>query len=79
MLQTQNADERLIPTPEAVPMSVKFFRSTHTLCMFDPETFKIHLYQHGCWVESHDPALREDIRFRSVELSREQALPSSEA
>ncbi|MCU0591874.1 MAG: hypothetical protein MUC57_10410 [Desulfobacterales bacterium] len=60
-------------------MSIKFFRNDHTLCMFDPETFQIHLYQHGCWVESDDPMLREDIRFRSVELSRDQALQLSEA
>ena len=60
-------------------MSVKFFRNAHILCMFDPETFQVHLYQHGCWVESHDPTLREDIRFRSVELSRNQALQLSEA
>jgi len=55
-------------------MSVKFFRNTHTLYKFDPETFQIHLYQRGCWVESNDPRLREDIRFRSVELSRKEAL-----
>jgi hypothetical protein len=58
-------------------MSVKFFRSDGTICMFDPDTFKIHLYQHGGWVESDDPKLREDIRFRSVELSREEALQLS--
>jgi len=60
-------------------MSVKFFRSDRTLYMFDPETFQIHLYRHGSWVESDDPMLREDIRFRSVELSREQALRLSRA
>jgi hypothetical protein len=47
--------------------------------MFDPETFQIHLYQRGCWVESDDPMLREDIRFRSIELSRDQALLLSQA
>ncbi len=60
-------------------MSVKFFRSDGTICMFDPETFKIHLYQGAGWVESDDPELREDIRFRSVELSRDQALQLSRA
>jgi hypothetical protein len=42
--------------------------------MFDPETFKMYLYREGSWVESKDPLLREDIRMRSVELSREEAL-----
>ena len=60
-------------------MSTKFFRNDHTLCMFDPETFQIHLYQHGSWVESDDPTLREDIRFRSVEVSRDKALLLSRA
>jgi hypothetical protein len=55
-------------------MSVTFFRNDRVLCMFDPETFKLYLYQHGSWVESEDPKLREDIRFSSVELSREEAL-----
>lgn len=52
-------------------MSVTFFRNDRILCMFDPETFKLYLYQHGAWVESDDAKLREDIRFSSVELSRE--------
>lgn len=55
-------------------MSVKFFRSDQTLCMFDPETYKIHLYQGGSWIESNDPKLREDIRFRSVELTCKEVL-----
>jgi len=63
---------------EPVSMSVKFFRSDRTLYMFDPETFQIHLYQHGCWVASDDPTLREDIRFHSVELSHDQALQLSQ-
>jgi hypothetical protein len=54
-------------------MSVTFFRNDRILCMFDPETFKLYLNQHGSWVESDDPKLREDIRFSSVELSREEA------
>jgi hypothetical protein len=42
--------------------------------MFDPETFKMYLYRDGRWIESEDPAIREDIRLRSVELSRREAL-----
>jgi hypothetical protein len=67
------------PNAGVYSMSVKFFRSDGTICMFDPETFKIHLYQGAGWVESDDPELREDIRFRSVELSRDQALQLSRA
>jgi hypothetical protein len=65
--------------PEPVPMSAKYFHNDHSLYMFDPETFQIHLYQHGCWVESDDSTLREDIRFHSVELSRDQVLQLSRA
>jgi hypothetical protein len=60
-------------------MSVKYFRNGHTLYMFDPETFQIHLYQHGRWVPADGSTLREDIRFRSVELSHDQALQLSQA
>lgn len=60
-------------------MSAKYFHNDHFLCMFDPETFQIHLYQHGIWVASEDSTLREDIRFRSVELSHDQALQLSQA
>jgi hypothetical protein len=42
--------------------------------MFDPDTFKVYLYDAGRWVESDDLKLREDIRFRSVELSQNEAL-----
>jgi hypothetical protein len=42
--------------------------------MFDPEIFRVYLYQSGRWIESKDPAIREDIRLRSVELSREEAV-----
>jgi hypothetical protein len=42
--------------------------------MFDPDSYKIHLYQGGAWIESNDLQLREDIRFRSVELSRKEVL-----
>jgi hypothetical protein len=45
--------------------------------MFDPDTYKIHLYQGGTWIESNDLQLREDIRFRSVELSRKEVLRMS--
>ena len=55
-------------------MSVKFFRNDRFLCMFDPETFKVYLYLDGRWTESKDPAVLEDIRLRSVELSRSEAL-----
>ncbi len=58
-------------------MSVKYFNNDHSLYMFDPETFQIHLYQHGTWVATDDSTLREDIRFRSVELSHGQALELS--
>ena len=64
----------MIPNPGTIPMSVKFFRSDLTLCMFDPETFKMYLYREGRRIESNDPALREDIRLRSVELSPHEAL-----
>jgi hypothetical protein len=60
-------------------MSVKYFRNGHTLYMFDPDTFQIHLYQDGRWVQADDSTLREDIRFRSVELSNRQALQLSQA
>jgi len=53
-----------MPDCEVVPMSVKFFRNDRLLCMFDPETFKMYLYRDGRWIESEDPAIREDIRLR---------------
>lgn len=56
------------------PVSVKFFQNNHVVCMFDPDTFKVYLYDAGRWVESDDPELREDIRFRSVELSSDEAM-----
>jgi hypothetical protein len=55
-------------------MSVKFFRYDRFLCMFDPETFKMYLCRDGRWIETKDPAIREDIRLRSFELSRREAL-----
>jgi len=64
----------MTPDSGVIPMSVKFFRNDRFLCMFDPETFKMYLYQQGRWIESRDPAVREDIRLRSVELSRREAL-----
>ncbi len=57
-----------------MPVSVKFFRNDHALCMFDPDTFKIYLCDGGRWVESDDLNLREEIRLRSIELSRNEAL-----
>jgi hypothetical protein len=60
-------------------MSVKFFRNDHAIFMFNPETYQIHLYQSGNWIESNDLKLREDIRFRSVELSRKEALQLSDS
>ncbi len=60
-------------------MTAKFFRSDRFLCMFDPETFKMYLYRDGRWIESKDPALRENIRMRSVELSHEEALKHARA
>ncbi len=63
-----------MPDCEVVPMSVQFFRNDRLLCMFDPETFKMYLYRDGRWIESEDPTIREDIRLRSVELSRREAL-----
>jgi hypothetical protein len=59
---------------EVTPVSVKYFQNEQAVCMFDPDTFKVYLYDAGRWVESEDPMLREDIRFRSVELSRREAL-----
>jgi hypothetical protein len=59
---------------EVTPVSVKFFQKDHSVCMFDPDTFKVYLYDAGRWVESDDLKLREDIRFRSVELSQNEAL-----
>jgi hypothetical protein len=64
---------------EVIPLSVKFFRNERFLCMFDPETFKMYLYRDGGWIESKDPAVREEIRLRSVELSREEALGHASA
>lgn len=60
-------------------MSVQFFRNDETVYMFDPETYQIHLRQGGSWVESNDLQLRENIRFRSIELSRKEALQLSGA
>lgn len=59
---------------QVTPVSVKFFQKDHAVCMFDPDTFKVYLHAAGRWVESEDLALREDIRFRSVEISRNEAL-----
>jgi hypothetical protein len=59
---------------EATPVSVKFFQKDHADCMFDPDTFKVYLHAAGRWVESEDLTLREEIRFRSVEISRNEAL-----
>ena len=59
---------------ETTPISLKFFRNDHAVCMFDPDTFKVYLYDAGRWIQSDDLALREDIRFRSVELSRDEAM-----
>ena len=61
-------------TSGTMPVSVKFFRKEHALCMFDPDTFKIYLYNEDRWVESDDLKLREEIRLSSVELSRNEAL-----
>lgn len=61
-------------TAEATPSSVKFFQNGHAVFLFDPDTFKVYLYAAGRWVESDDMKLREDIRFRSLELSRKEAL-----
>jgi hypothetical protein len=60
--------------PETTPLHVKFFRNEHGVCLFDPDTFKMYVYDNGRWVESDDLRLREEIRFRSVELSRREAL-----
>jgi hypothetical protein len=60
-------------------MSVQFFRNDETVCMFDPETYQMYLRQGGSWVESNDLQLRENIRFRSIELSRKEALQLSGA
>ena len=56
--------------PEMMPYSVAFFRNNHAIYMFDPETFKVYVCEGGRWLESDDPGLREDIRFRSIELSQ---------
>jgi hypothetical protein len=56
------------------PVSVKFFQNDHAVCMFDLDTFKVYLYDAGRWVESDDLELRENIRFRSIELSRDEAM-----
>ena len=37
--------------------------------MFDPDTFQVHRFEDGRWVLTDDLTLREDIRFRSVEVS----------
>jgi hypothetical protein len=74
MIGSQEKRGGMMPDCEVVPMSVKFFRNDRFLCMFDPETFKMYLFQEGTWIESKDPAIREDIRLRSVELSRREAL-----
>jgi hypothetical protein len=46
------------------PVAVKFFQNNHVVCMFDPDTFKVYLYDAGRRVESDDPDLREDIRMQ---------------
>lgn len=55
-------------------MSVRFFRHDHSLYMFDPDTFQVYRFECGRWVLSEDPTLREEIRFRSVEVSCAEAL-----
>ncbi|MGE5258475.1 MAG: hypothetical protein ACM3KE_17495 [Hyphomicrobiales bacterium] len=60
--------------PETVSCSVKYFRNDQAIYMFDPETFKVYVRDGGGWLESDDPGLREDIRFRSIELSRAEVL-----
>jgi hypothetical protein len=56
-------------------MSVRFFRHDHSLYMFDPDTFQVYRFDSGRWVLSEDAMLREEIRFRSVEVSCAEALP----
>lgn len=50
-------------------MSVQFFRAENSLYMFDPETFQVYCCENGRWILTDDLTLREDIRFRSVEVS----------
>lgn len=50
-------------------ISVQFFRAEESLYMFDPDTFQVHRFEDGRWVLTDDLTLREDIRFRSVEVS----------
>lgn len=54
-------------------MSIRFFCSDNSLFMFDPETYHVHRFEEGRWVLTEDPALREDIRFRSEEVSCAEA------
>lgn len=44
---------------EETPVSAWFFENDHAVCMFDPDTFKVYLYDAGRWVESDDLKLRE--------------------
>jgi len=66
-----------MPDCEVVPMSVKFFAMI-VLVHVRPETFKMYLYRDGRWIESKI-RIREDIRLRSVELSRKEALGHASA
>jgi hypothetical protein len=50
-------------------MSLQFFRAEESLYMFDPDTFQVHRFEDGRWVPTDDLSLRENIRFRSVEVS----------
>ena len=60
--------------PEVMPDTVQFFRKEQVIYLFDRETFKVYVCEGARWAESDDPTLREDIRFRSIELSRREAL-----
>ncbi len=55
-------------------MSVKFFGNQRAVFRFDPDTCETAFYEKGRWVASNDPFLLDEIRFRTVELSRSDAL-----
>jgi hypothetical protein len=55
-------------------MGVRFFRNEQALYMFDPDTFRVYRFESGRWVLSDDIRLREEIRFRSIEVSCAEAM-----
>jgi hypothetical protein len=54
-------------------MSIKFFRGASEVYKFDPESCKSFVFLGSSWKELNEPESIEEIRYRTVELSRAEA------